>query len=84
MHWQILFVHVYMVEGLFIILQIPTKIIRCLHLRRLAKLRQMLMQVYYPFEFHILLSANYEALFINLETYYVKTSLILLYITPCN
>ena len=43
-----------MVEGLFIILQIPTKIIRCLHLRRLAKLRQMLMQVYYPFEFHIL------------------------------
>ena len=28
--------------------------IRCLHFQRLAKLRQMLMQLYYPFEFHIL------------------------------
>ena len=35
-------------------LQTHPQRIRCLHLQRLAKLRQMLMQFYYPFEFHIL------------------------------
>ena len=54
MHQQIRFVHVYGVVGLFITLQTPTQRIHYLHLQRLAKLRQMLMQLYYPFEFSIL------------------------------
>ena len=54
MHWQILFVYVYMVVDLFTTLQTQTQRIRCLHLQRLAKLHQMLVQLYNPFEFHIL------------------------------
>ena len=47
---KILFVHVYVVANLFSILQAHTQRIRCLHLQRLAKLDQMLVQLYYPFE----------------------------------
>ena len=50
----ILFVYVYVVAALFTTLQTQTQRILCLHLQRLAKLRQMLVQLYYPFEFHIL------------------------------
>ena len=43
-----------MVVDLFITLQRPAQRIHCLHLQRLAKFHQMLMKLYYPFEFHIL------------------------------
>ena len=53
--WQIPFVHIYVVVDLFITLQTPTQRIHCLHLQRLPKLRQMLMQLSFPFEFHCML-----------------------------
>ena len=52
--WQILFLYVYVVVDLFTALQTQTQRICCLHLQRLAKLHQMLVHLYYPFEFHIL------------------------------
>ena len=48
LHWQILFVHVYVVVDLLIALRTPTQRICCLHLQRLAKSRQLLVQLYYP------------------------------------
>ena len=50
----ILFVYIYVVADLFTTLQTQAQRILCLHLQRLAKLHQMLVQLYYPFEFHIL------------------------------
>ena len=44
----------YVVVDLFIALQTQTQRICCIHLQRLAKLHKMLVQLYYPFEFHIL------------------------------
>ena len=43
-----------MVVDLFTALQTQTQRICCLHLQRLVKLHQMLVQLYYPFEFHTL------------------------------
>ena len=42
------------VVDLFTALQTQTQRICCLYLQRLAKLHQILVQRYYPFEFHIL------------------------------
>ena len=41
-------------RSVFTTLQTHTQWIHCLHLQRLTKLHQMLVELYYPFEFHIL------------------------------
>ena len=52
--WQILSVYVDVVVDLFTTLQIQTQRICCLHFQKLAKLHQILVQLYYAFEFYIL------------------------------
>ena len=44
-----------------LLVQTPTQRIRCLHLQRLAKLRQMFIQLYYPFEIQVLHSLHLNA-----------------------